>query len=138
MLFSHCVLIKFTVVSCNHIQYFQNVLTNFVYFIPQIQIDSPTQPEKTLGDNLQQKSNSEKVSKPPKHSPSRNESENVTSLEMFQEQRLLHTKRLKKEIIKLERMEHDMAANAIRSEKVQKPIFITQSINLFRLSFLLT
>ncbi len=44
---------------------------------------------------------------------------------MFQEQRLLHTKRLKKEIIKLERMEHDMAANAIRSEEVLKPIFIT-------------
>ncbi len=43
---------------------------------------------------------------------------------MFQEQRLLHTKRLKKEIIKLERMEHDMAANAIRSEKVQKPILL--------------
>jgi hypothetical protein len=95
-----------------------------VHFIPQIQIDSPTKPEKTLGDNLQQKSNSEKASKPPKHSPSRNESENVTSLEMFQEQRLLHTKRLKKEIIKLERMEHSMAANAIRSEKVQKPILL--------------
>jgi len=37
---------------------------------------------------------------------------------MFQQQRLLHTKRLKKEIIKLEKMEHDFAAKANKVEKV--------------------
>jgi len=42
----------------------------------------------------------------------------VSNLEMFQQQRLLHTKRLKKEIIKLEKMEHDFAAKANKVEKV--------------------
>ena len=38
---------------------------------------------------------------------------------MFQQQRLLHTKRLKKEIIKLEKMENELAANA-NANKVEK------------------
>jgi len=37
---------------------------------------------------------------------------------MFQQQRMLHTKRLKKEIIKLEKMEHAFAENSARVEKV--------------------
>ena len=43
----------------------------------------------------------------------------VSNLEMFQQQRLLHTKRLKKEIIKLEKMENDLAAN-VNANKVVK------------------
>ena len=44
-----------------------------------------------------------------------------SNLEMFQQQRLLHTKRLKKEIIKLEKMEHALASeSSARMEKSEK------------------
>ena len=69
----------------------------------------------SLCDNQEQQSNSLSPE------PEREQNEDVASnLESFQQQRLVHTKRLKKEIVKLERLEHDMAANAIKMEKVRQ------------------
>ena len=58
-----------------------------------------------------------------------------SNLEMFQQQRLLHTKRLKKEIIKLEKMEHALASeSSARMEKSEKVFYFPHRDFCFDLS----
>ena len=115
-----------------HLLFFSS-LTGLVSLQISIPIDSPEENGTSIGNNhetsnnLHHQHNSQEHNSPSpdqcnnlRPEPEQQDEDVTSNLEVFQQQRLLHTNRLKKEIVKLERQEHDMAASAFKVEKVAK------------------